>query len=124
MGGEMPPGRTPPSQERGASERPDQAESSPETNRRIMVDAIAENMWDLGMTHGMEGTPEERKAVAREMAETALALVPTNFERLPTRELNENKSFLVAEAVRLYKESLEPKPDTEDDEESSDVAAK
>jgi len=83
------------------------SEACTEENREIMVNAIAEYFWDTGMTQGMEGTPEERKEAARDMAEAALALVPDKFESLPATELTQNKHHLVAEAVRLYKETID-----------------
>ncbi|PJE76767.1 hypothetical protein COV05_02795 [Candidatus Uhrbacteria bacterium CG10_big_fil_rev_8_21_14_0_10_48_16] len=92
------------------------------SNEEIMVDAIAENMWDLGMTAGMEGTPEERKAVAREMAEEALSLAPAKYKTLPTQELQTNKSFLVAEAIRLYTDAESEREKREEGVDENDHA--
>ncbi|MDG1949942.1 MAG: hypothetical protein P8J32_03945, partial [bacterium] len=58
-----------------------------------------------------EGTPEERKVLARQMAEEALSLMPSNFETLPTDELAANKHFLVTEAIRSYKEQSDDSED-------------
>lgn len=94
-----------PSHEPAPTQPKASAESSQEgkkSHEEIMVDAIAENMWNLGMTADMSGTPEERKAMAREMAEEALSLAPDKYKTLPTQELQTHKSFLVAEAIRLY----------------------
>lgn len=76
-----------------------------EVNRQMMIDAIAEHMWNIGLAKEMVGTLETRKAATRSMAIDALGRVPRKFESLPVGELRENKSFLVAEAVRLYQEN-------------------
>ena len=65
-----------------------------------MIDAIAEHIWNTGMTQGMGETSEELRAIARNMAEAALALVPKNYQSLPMQELIQNKYFLVAEAAK------------------------
>lgn len=119
----MPSQEAPPAQAKAESEAsPEEGESSAEKNKEIMVSAIAENFWNLGMTQGMGESVEERKAAARSMAEAALAMVPRKYETLPTQELNQNKSFLVAEAVRLYQESKEGDGDVGAEEEA--LAAK
>lgn len=62
--------------------------------------------------------------IARQMAEKALALVPNKYENLSVEELNQHKSFLVAEAVRLFRESLKENSQPLDDEEPTSAAAK
>ncbi len=122
-GPEAPSHETPPTQPKVESETPPEVEkTAAEKNKEIMIDAIAENFWNLGMTQGMGGSVEERKAAARSMAEEALGMVPSKYETLPTQELNQNKSFLVAEAVRLYQESKEGDGDVGAEEEA--LAAK
>lgn len=93
-------------------------------NHDMMIRAISEHMLDLGMTHGKADSPSARSALAIKMAQEALALAPTNYETLPTAELNANKSFLVAEAIRLYQEdqSLKNKK-TDSDQKDTEQAA-
>ena len=79
--------------------------SPAEKNRQTMVDAIAENMWNLGMGRAIDGTIETKRRAVREMAEEALALAPTKYETLPTSELNANKHFLVKAAIDLYNDA-------------------
>ncbi|NQV90830.1 hypothetical protein HQ487_05520 [Candidatus Uhrbacteria bacterium] len=95
-GREMPSREMPPQQKK---------ESSPaQTNEEIMTLAIAEFIWNSGMTQNIEGDVDDKKKAAKEMAEEALRLVPDKYKTLPTEELKQHKGFLVKEAMRLYNE--------------------
>jgi len=85
----------------------DTADDPAERNREIMLSALAERIFNEGMTADVPGDGDAKRAKAREMAADALSRVPDNYLSLPEAELRQNKTFLIDEALSRLREGVE-----------------
>lgn len=91
------------------SPRKSEREILAESNRKIVLDALQEHLWNLGTAQSIEGSVETKRAAVLKMANDALAVAPKRYETLSSKELKENMSYFVADTAQVYLDSKQDK---------------